>query len=70
MRIRAEYVLSSQLNIGDMFSVAGPEYWETDAWLEGVGASVWIHTGHPQLDARGCEVHQWLYRITIHKEDK
>lgn len=64
--IKAEPCRGKDLKPGDLFSTAGPGYWDHFAELPGVGQRVYIRTNSPVLSGDGDEP---VYRITIIKED-
>lgn len=71
MKIRAEKVTGGELRPGDLFSTAGPVYWEyaIAKWRAnpGVGEKVYIRTPTPCPE--GSE-NEEVYRITIDLEQE
>lgn len=66
MRIVAEKITGGQLRPGDLFSTAGPEYWDHLPHPDSVGERVYIRTMAPT--PVGQEEDE-IYRITIQRED-
>lgn len=64
MKITAERITCGQLTAGDLFSTAGPDYWNHPDPLA-VGEKVYICTGVP--GPKG-EENLEIYRIIIDKE--
>jgi len=66
MRIKATRVRAEELKPGDLFSIAGPEWWDHHDELApgAIGQKVYIRTEAPcPLDQKDDEV----YRITIER---
>ncbi len=65
VRIHAEAIAAKELRPGDLFSIAGPEYWDDFPYKQGVGERVYIRTctsavGLPDAD-------DTVYRITVER---
>jgi len=66
VRIKAELVTGRDLRPGDLFSAAGPSYWDTALDKGSVGEAVYIRT-HINAD-RFHDANDTIYRITIVQE--
>lgn len=66
MKIKTEAVKGRDLKPGDLFSTAGPEYW--DVMTRGaVGEKVYIRT---DAAAREHDLDTPVYRLTIEQENR
>ncbi len=63
MKIKAIKVKCKDLKAGDLFSTAGPEYWDNFNPLS-IGEKVYIYTGNPGPKE---EEEDDIYRIEIEK---
>lgn len=68
MKVRAEKIVARDLQPGDLFSTAGPDYWDRIADREqmSVGERVYIRTNAPTILAPDGDIE--VYKITIIKE--
>ena len=67
VKIKAELVTGRDLRPGDLFSAAGPSYWDTALDKGSVGEAVYIRT---RIDAdRFHDANDTIYRITIVREE-
>lgn len=65
MKIKAEKVLARELELGDLFSIRGPEYWDNLAKRNSIGESVYIRTATSATFAPDPD--EPMFRITIEK---
>jgi hypothetical protein len=67
MKIKTELVQACNLQPGDLFSYAGPEYWDwaTDEKHGSIGERVYIRTETPAIRAPDADA--YIYRITIER---
>ena len=64
MTIQAIKIMANDLQPGDLFSTAGPEYWGNIKHNRSLGEKVYIRTDEPSpADQDNVE----LYKITINK---
>jgi len=67
VKIKAELMTARDLQPGDLFSVAGPSYWDTAMDKGSVGEAVYIRT---HTDAkRSPDPNNVIYRITIERSE-
>jgi len=66
MKITAVQVLGRDLKPGDLFSIAGPDYWRTVPGKGSVGEQVYIRTDTPA--DQFVDADEPIYRITIEVE--
>ncbi len=64
MRIKATLVAATDLVAGDLFSVAGPEYWDAVDRIKSVGELVYIRTNTP---AAAPDADALIYKIEVEK---
>lgn len=64
IKIRTEWVLGEDIKPGELFSTAGPEYWDSfgEESLGSIGERVYIRTHAPIPE---CDIGTGTYRITI-----
>lgn len=67
VRIKAELVTGRDLAPGDLFSTAGPEYWDNALDRASVGERVFIRTN--SSPDRVDDADQPIYRITIERSE-
>lgn len=65
MKVIATKVKASELEPGDLFSTAGPEYWELVNDMAIVGEKVYIRTNWPCPEE---QVDYVVYKITIERD--
>lgn len=65
--IKAEPIKARELNPGDLFSTAGPEYWRFFGRLGSIGERVYIRTSAPASDASDADL--TVYKITVQAND-
>ncbi len=65
-KIQAEMILGKDLQPGDLFSTAGPEYWDYAMDRGSVGERVYIRTNAPCPASQGNEP---IHRIAISGEE-
>jgi hypothetical protein len=63
IRIKATPTIASELVPGDLFSTAGPNYWNTFSHITSVGELVYIRTEAPADGADDSET--TVYKIEI-----
>jgi hypothetical protein len=63
VKITAVQVLGRDLKPGDLFSIAGPDYWRTALDKGSVGEQVYIRTNVPA--DKFVDADEPIYRITI-----
>ena len=66
MKVIAEKVVAKELEPGDLFSAAGPEYWNNIDGKLSVGEKAYIRTNTPSLEA--VDADSYVYRLAIVKE--
>jgi len=67
MKVKCEQMFGSQLQPGDLFSTAGPDYWDQLDERGSIGERVYIRTNTPaDVAVQGDAV---VFRITIEKGD-
>lgn len=64
LKIIATQVKSQELVPGDLFSTAGPEYWDNILEVDSIGERVYIRTEVPCPDDQKDET---IFRITIER---
>lgn len=64
--IKAEPVIAKDLKPGELFSVRGPEYWDTFSTRDSVGESAYIRTNVPGEKFPDADAE--VFRITIVRE--
>ena len=68
MRVKAELVTGRDLEPGDLFSTAGPEYWDVAMDRVSVGEMVYVRT-NADTDLFD-DADEPIYRITIERGDE
>jgi hypothetical protein len=63
IRINAVPVLGRDLRPGELFSTAGPEYWDGFPIFQSIGERVYIRTASPADEAPDAD--EEVYRIEI-----
>lgn len=66
MKIKATFVKADDLEPGDLFSIAGPDYWDDFEEKNSVGEKVYIRTMTPTIQA--FDPNARVYRIEIIKD--
>lgn len=66
MKITAVQVIGRDLKPGELFSIAGPDYWRTALDKGSVGEQVYIRTNVPTDQFHDAD--EPIYRITIEVE--
>ena len=67
-KIKAELVTGRDLKPGDMFSVAGQDYWDIAMNQGSVGEMIYVRTN---IDAdRFSDADQPIYRLTVERSDE
>lgn len=67
-KVTCEAVAGKDLKPGDLFSTAGPQYWDRFDEAMGVGERVYIRTNNPPHAADDCE--KVVYRLTITTDEE
>jgi hypothetical protein len=68
VKIKAKLVTALDLEPGDLFSAAGPSYWDTAMDKGSIGEMVYIRT---RTDAnRAPDANDVVYHITIERDEE
>ena len=68
MKISAEEIIAKDLQPGDLFSTAGPKYWNQIDARYSIGEKVYIRTNTPAKIAD--DPNEKVFKITIIKDEK
>ena len=67
VKITAELVTARDLQPGELFSIAGPSYWNTAMSKDSIGECVYVRTNADPNHA--SDANSTVYRITIERSE-